>query len=74
MRCKVGKYILNITFLYNLKTLIPIEDILLGPSRNLCLILDKIRNEYIRRSLKVAPVTVRMRSNRLAWYTEGKMS
>jgi hypothetical protein len=29
--------------------------------------VDRIRNEYIRRSLK-APVTEKMRSNRLAWY------
>jgi hypothetical protein len=27
-----------------------------------------IRNEYIRGSLKVAPVTKKMRSNRLTWY------
>jgi hypothetical protein len=31
-------------------------------------IMDRIRNEYIRGSLKVAPVTEIMRSNRLAWY------
>jgi hypothetical protein len=30
--------------------------------------MDRIRNEYIRVSLKVAPVTEKMRSNRLAWY------
>jgi hypothetical protein len=30
--------------------------------------MDRIRHEYIRGSLKVAPVTVKMRSNRLAWY------
>jgi hypothetical protein len=30
--------------------------------------MDRIRNEYIRGSLKVAPVTEKMRSNRLAWY------
>jgi hypothetical protein len=30
--------------------------------------MDRIRNEYIRGSLKVAPVNEKMRSNRLAWY------
>jgi hypothetical protein len=30
--------------------------------------MDRIRNEYIRGSLKVAPVFEKMRSNRLAWY------
>jgi hypothetical protein len=30
--------------------------------------MDRMRNEYIRESLKVAPVTEKMRSNRLAWY------
>jgi hypothetical protein len=30
--------------------------------------MNRIRNEYIRGSLKVAPVTEKMRSNRLAWY------
>jgi hypothetical protein len=30
--------------------------------------IDRIRNEYIRGSLKIAPVTEKMRSNRLAWY------
>jgi hypothetical protein len=30
--------------------------------------MDRIRNEYIRGSLKVAPVSEKMRSNRLAWY------
>jgi hypothetical protein len=30
--------------------------------------LDIIRNEYIRRNLKLALVTEKMRSNRLAWY------
>jgi hypothetical protein len=30
--------------------------------------MDVIRNEHIRRSLEVAPVTEKMRSNRLAWY------
>jgi hypothetical protein len=30
--------------------------------------MDRIGNEYIRGSLKVAPVTEKMRSNRLAWY------
>jgi spore germination protein YaaH len=29
---------------------------------------DRIRNEHIRESLKVAPVTEKMRSNRLPWY------
>jgi hypothetical protein len=29
---------------------------------------DRIRNEYIRGSLKVAPMTEKMRSNRLGWY------
>jgi hypothetical protein len=30
--------------------------------------MDKIRNEYIRVSVKVAPVFKKMRSNWLAWY------
>jgi hypothetical protein len=30
--------------------------------------VDRIRNEYIRGSLKVAPVTEKMRSNGFAWY------
>jgi hypothetical protein len=30
--------------------------------------LDRSRNEYIRGGLKVASVTKKMRSNRLAWY------
>jgi hypothetical protein len=30
--------------------------------------IDIIRNEYIRGSLKIAPVTEEMKSNRLAWY------
>jgi hypothetical protein len=30
--------------------------------------MDRIRIEYIMGSLKVAPVTEKMRSNRLAWY------
>jgi hypothetical protein len=30
--------------------------------------MDRIRNENIRGSLKVAPVTEKMKSNRLAWY------
>jgi hypothetical protein len=30
--------------------------------------MDRVRNEYIRGSLKVALVTEKMRSNRLAWY------
>jgi hypothetical protein len=29
--------------------------------------MDRIRNEYARGSLKVAPVTEKMRSSRLAW-------
>jgi hypothetical protein len=29
--------------------------------------MDRIKKEYIRVSLKVAPVTEKMRSNRLAW-------
>jgi hypothetical protein len=33
--------------------------------------IDRIRYEYIRGSLKVAPVTEKMRSNRLAWYGHG---
>jgi hypothetical protein len=36
--------------------------------------VDRIRNKYIRGSLKVAPVFEKMRSNRLAWwacYAEG---
>ncbi|PZC74657.1 hypothetical protein B5X24_HaOG207376 [Helicoverpa armigera] len=30
--------------------------------------MDKVRNEYIRGSLKVAPVTVKMSGQRLSWY------
>jgi hypothetical protein len=30
--------------------------------------MNIIRNEYIRGSLKVAPVTDKMRCNRIAWY------
>ncbi|PZC75290.1 hypothetical protein B5X24_HaOG206492 [Helicoverpa armigera] len=30
--------------------------------------MDKVRNEYIRGSLKVAPVTEKMRGQRLSWY------
>jgi predicted 2-oxoglutarate/Fe(II)-dependent dioxygenase YbiX len=30
--------------------------------------MDRVRYEYVRESLKVAPVTEKMRSNRLAWY------
>jgi hypothetical protein len=30
--------------------------------------MDRIENEYFRGSLKVAPGTEKMRSNRLAWY------
>ncbi|KAJ8709706.1 hypothetical protein PYW08_009710 [Mythimna loreyi] len=30
--------------------------------------MDKVRNEYIRGSLKVAPVTEKLRGNRLSWY------
>jgi hypothetical protein len=30
--------------------------------------MDRIRNEYIRGSLKVAPVTEKMKSYRLAWH------
>jgi hypothetical protein len=30
--------------------------------------MDRISNEYIRGRLKVAPVTEKIRSNRLAWY------
>jgi hypothetical protein len=30
--------------------------------------IDRIRNKYIRGSLKVAPVTEKIRSKRLAWY------
>ena len=30
--------------------------------------MDKVRNEYIRGSLKVAPVTEKLKGNRLAWY------
>jgi hypothetical protein len=30
--------------------------------------IDRIRNEFIRGSLEVAPVTKKIRSNRLAWH------
>ncbi|KAJ8709025.1 hypothetical protein PYW07_008851 [Mythimna separata] len=30
--------------------------------------MDKVRNEYIRGSLKVAPVTEKLKGNRLSWY------
>ncbi|CAB3222369.1 unnamed protein product [Arctia plantaginis] len=30
--------------------------------------MDKVRNEYIRGSLKVAPLDEKLRSNRLSWY------
>ena len=30
--------------------------------------MDRIRNEYIRGSLKVAPVTEKLCGNRLSWY------
>ena len=30
--------------------------------------MDKVRNEYIRGSLKVAPVTEKLCGNRLSWY------
>jgi hypothetical protein len=30
--------------------------------------MNRIRNEYTRGSLKVAPATEKMRSNQLAWY------
>jgi hypothetical protein len=30
--------------------------------------MDRIRNEYIRESLKAAPAFEKMRSNMLAWY------
>jgi hypothetical protein len=30
--------------------------------------MDKVRNEYIRGSLKVAPITEKLKRNRLSWY------
>ncbi|PZC79580.1 hypothetical protein B5X24_HaOG216245 [Helicoverpa armigera] len=30
--------------------------------------MDRVRNEYIRGSLKVAPVSEKLRGNRLSWY------
>lgn len=30
--------------------------------------MDKMKNEYIRESLKVAPVEEKLRSNKLTWY------
>jgi hypothetical protein len=38
--------------------------------------MDRIRNEYIRGRLKVAPVTQKIRSNKLAWayYAERRKS
>jgi hypothetical protein len=30
--------------------------------------MNRVRNEYFRRSMKAAPVSEKMRSNRLAWY------
>jgi hypothetical protein len=30
--------------------------------------MDKVRNEYIRGSLKVAPITENFKENRLSWY------
>jgi hypothetical protein len=30
--------------------------------------MDKVSNEYIRRSLKVAPITEKLKGNRLSWY------
>ncbi|KAJ8705151.1 hypothetical protein PYW07_010978 [Mythimna separata] len=34
--------------------------------------MDKVRNEYIRGSLKVAPVTEKLKGNRLTWYGQVK--
>ena len=33
---------------------------------------DKIRNEHVRGSVKVAPVTTKMREKRLKWYRHVK--
>jgi hypothetical protein len=30
--------------------------------------MDKVSNEYIRGSLKVAPITEKLKGNRLSWY------
>ncbi|KAJ8729865.1 hypothetical protein PYW07_016903 [Mythimna separata] len=34
--------------------------------------MDKVRNEYIRGSLKVVPVTEKLKGNRLSWYGQVK--